>query len=152
MRIRLQNLCCWISYALYHTWDLFPSHRRNKWAFTLDFYNTVSKSLSPPEEIRFCHTIMTDFTLIPSQRLWHACINIWYPYCHKQLLHAIRRHAVQMRQMKLEVHLVAKDVLAEGTADDRLHWVLWQDVHLDTTLVPTIVVTIRTLIELENIE
>lgn len=59
--------------------------------------------------------------LIPSQRLWHTCITTWYPYCHKQLLHAIRRHTVQMRQMKLEVHLVAKDVLAEGTADDRLH-------------------------------
>ena len=47
MRIRLQNLCCWISYALYHIWGLFPRHRRNKRAFTCDFYDTVSKSLSP---------------------------------------------------------------------------------------------------------
>lgn len=104
------------------------------------------------EEINFYQTIITDFVLIPLQRLCHICINIWYPYCHKQLLHTIRRHTVQMRQMQLEVHFVAEDVLAEGTADDRLHWVLWQNVHLDTTLVPTIVVTIRTLIELENIE
>lgn len=57
-----------------------------------------------------------------------------------------------MCQVQLEVHLVAEYILAEGTADDRLHRVLRQDMHLDTTLVPTIVVTIRTLIELENIE
>lgn len=57
-----------------------------------------------------------------------------------------------MRQMQLEVHFVAEDVLAKGTADDGLHRVLRQDMHLDATLVPTIVVTIRTLIELENIE
>lgn len=59
---------------------------------------------------------------------------------------------MQMCQMQLEVHFVAEDVLAEGTADDGLHRVLGQDVHLDTTLVPTIVVTIRTLKELENME
>ena len=59
---------------------------------------------------------------------------------------------MQMCQVQLEVHLVAENVLAEGTADDWLHRVLRQDMHLDTTLVPTIVVTIRTLKELENIE
>lgn len=57
-----------------------------------------------------------------------------------------------MGQMQLEVHFVAEDILAEGTADDRLYRVLWQDMHLDPTLVPTIVVTIRTLVELEKIE
>lgn len=86
------------------------------------------------------------------QRACHTCINIRCPYCHEQLLHTVRRHTVQMRQMQLEVHFVAEDVLAEGTADDRLHRVLWQDMHLYTTLVPTVVVTIRTLKELENME
>lgn len=59
---------------------------------------------------------------------------------------------MQVRQVQLQVHLVAEDVLAEGTADHRLHRVLRQDVHLDATLVPTVVVTIRTLIELEDSE
>lgn len=59
---------------------------------------------------------------------------------------------MQVRQMQLEVHLVAEDILAEGAAEDGLRRVLRQDVHLDSTLVPTIVVTIRTLIELENSE
>ena len=59
---------------------------------------------------------------------------------------------MQMGQMQLEVHFVAEDILAEGTADDRLYRVLRQDMHLDPTLVPTIVVTIRTLVELEKIE
>lgn len=59
---------------------------------------------------------------------------------------------MQVRQVQLQVHLVAEDVLAEWTADDRLHRVLRQDVHLDAALVPTVVVTIRTLIELEDSE
>ena len=53
MRIRLQILCCWISYALYHIWGLFPRHSRNEWDLTCDFYNTVSKSLSPPRRNTF---------------------------------------------------------------------------------------------------
>lgn len=53
-----------------------------------------------------------------------------------------------MGQMQLQVHFVAEDILAEWTADDGLNRVLGQDMHLDPTLVPTIVVTIRTLIEL----
>lgn len=59
---------------------------------------------------------------------------------------------MQMGQMQLEVHFVAEDILAEGTANDWLYRVLRQDMHLDPTLVPTIVVAIRTLVELEKIE
>lgn len=116
-----------------------------------DFYNKV-RAWRKAEEINFYQSIITDFVLLLLQGLCHICINIQCPYCHKQLLHTIRRHTVQMCQMQLEVHFVAEDVLAKGTADDRLYRVLWQDMHLDTTLVPTIVVTIRTLIELENME
>lgn len=78
------------------------------------------------------------------------CINVWNTYCHEQFLHTVRRHTVQMGQMKLEMHFVAEDILAEGAADDRLHWMLWQDVHLDAIWVPTVVVTIRTMIELKK--
>lgn len=79
-----------------------------------------------------------------------SCISIWSTYCHEQLLHTVRGHTVQMGQMKLEMHFVAEDILAEGAADNRLHWMLWQDMHLDTIWVPTIVVTVRTLIELKK--
>lgn len=48
------------------------------------------------------------------------------------------------------MHFVAEDILAEGTADNRLHRMLGQDMHLNTISVPAIVVTIRTLIKLEN--
>lgn len=82
--------------------------------------------------------------------LCSMCISIWSTYCHEQFLHTVRGHTVQMGQMKLEMHFVAEDILAEGAADNRLHWVLWQDMHLDTIWVPTIVVTIRTLIELKK--
>lgn len=46
---------------------------------------------------------------------------IWHTYCHQQFLHTVRGHTVQMGQMKLEMHFVAEDILAEGAADNRLH-------------------------------
>lgn len=86
------------------------------------FYNIVSQTAFSREgEINFYGLIIADFVLRPFQGSRHACINIWCPYCHEQLLHTVRRHAVQVRQMQLEVHLIAEDVLAEGTADDGLH-------------------------------
>lgn len=101
------------------------------------YLNTMLRQIHCPEaQVHFCS----------------MCISIWNTYCHEQFLHTVRGHTVQMGQMKLEMHFVAEDILAEGAADNRLHWMLWQDMHLDTIWVPTIVVTIRTLIELKKIK
>lgn len=110
---------------LYHTGFFSLSKSNNKWTSKGDncgSYNIVSQAaLSSEEEIDFYGLLIADVVLLPFQGSRHTCINIWCPYCHEQLLHTVRRHAVQVRQMQLEVHLIAEDVLAEGTADDRLH-------------------------------
>lgn len=101
------------------------------------YLNTVTQQMHcPGAQVHFCS----------------MCISTWNTYCHEQFLHTVRGHTVQMGQMKLEMHFVAEDILAEGAADNRLHRMLWQDMHLDTIWVPTIVVTIRTLIELKKIK
>lgn len=139
---------CRFSASLKSTSSHFPKGHQS-----LDELATESKKPDLFPISRYPNTMSQQ---IHCHEAWiHFCsmyISIWNTYCHKQLFHTVRGHTVQMGQMKLEMHFVAEDILAEGAADNRLHWMLWQDMHLDTIWVPTIVVTIRTLIELKNIK
>lgn len=50
--------------------------------------------------------------------------------------------------MKLKVDLVAEQVLAEGAADDRLHGMLGNNVHLDAISIFATVITVWALLNL----
>lgn len=51
-------------------------------------------------------------------------------YRHKQLLHTIWGHTVEVSEMQLQVNLVTEDILTQWAADDGLHGMLGHDVQL----------------------
>lgn len=139
---------CRFSASLKFTFSHFPKGHQS-----LDELATEPKSPDPLPSSGYLNTITQQIHCPEAQvRFCSVCVSIWNTYCHEQFLHTVRGHTVQMGQMKLEMHFVAEDILAEGAADNRLHWMLRQDMHLDTIWVPTIVVTVRTLIELKKIK
>lgn len=72
----------------------------------------------------------------------------WLPYRHNELLHAVRRHTVEVGEVQLQVDLVVEHVLAQGTAEHRLHRVLCHGVHPQPVHISVAVLAVGTLVHL----